>query len=454
MTTSITNYDGGIVTTPKAHVHPTSVEELQDILRQPDRHPSPVRAMGSNHSLTPCAASTGTIVSMAGLSRIVKIDPVNMTFTAQAGLQLVDAAAELRKQKLQFMLNIEIGNITLGSAACCQTKDSLDGVELGQLNSYVTGIKWVSPSGTLQEASESTNPELLPFIRASYGLAGIVYEVTFRIKPLEIIRFNYDVHRVDELTEDIIAKAIASNQSIVLWTIGGEVVIQSRNAATELKHEWLAEARRFGWNFMAAFTGRGLRDHLGGSPFGAMTERLGSGLELGFYRLLSAGGGFTLEAPDKTVNYSKTPVSARYAFTFWAFPRAAYVKNLQDYVKWAEAYHTQTGFRCNMPLGSYFIRKDTSSLLSYTHDGDIISLDPIHAVGEKEQEAWATFLKAFNDWAYQRGGIPLLNQSPFVKRAHVVAAYGDRWTKLADWLGTVDPNRRMVNEFFAELLPE
>ena len=53
----------------------------------------------------------------------------------------------LRKQKLQFMLNIEIGNITLGSAACCQTKDSLDGVELGQLNSYLTGIKWVSPVG-------------------------------------------------------------------------------------------------------------------------------------------------------------------------------------------------------------------------------------------------------------------------------------------------------------------
>ena len=149
-------------------------------------------------------------------------------------------------------------------------------------------------------------------------------------------------------------------------------------------------------------------------------ESLGTGIELGFYRLLSAGGGFTLEAPDKTVDYSKTPVSARYAFTFWAFPRAAYVKNLQDYVQWADEYYKRTGFRCNMPLGSYFIRKDTSSLLSYTYDGDIISLDPIHAVGEAEPAAWAAFLKAFNEWAHQRGGIPLLNQSPFVRKAHVV----------------------------------
>jgi len=449
---TITNYDGSIVMTPQAVVRPTSVEELQAILRQADRYPSPVRAMGSNHSLTPCAVSSGTIVSMAGLTKIVQIDPVNMTFTAQAGLQLVDAAAALRQQNLQFKLNIEIGNLTLGSAACCQTKDSLDGVELGQVNSYVTAIKWVSPSGTLEEASEDHNPDLLRLMRASYGLAGIVYEVTFRIQPLEIITFSYAVHRVADLTADIIETAIASSQSIVLWTIGDEVVIQSRTRGTELKHEWLADARRFGWSFLAAFAGRGLRDHLGGSKLGTVTEQLGSGLELGFYRLLSAGGGFTLHAPDKTINYSKTPRSARYAFTFWAFPRADYTKNLKDYVAWAEAYHTQHGFRCNMPLGSYFVRKDTSSLLSYTHDGDVISLDPIHAPGEKEQDAWAAFLRAFNDWASRRGGIPLLNQSPFVKREHVVAAYGDRWKTLSDWVRSVDPDRRMVNEFFADLL--
>ena len=159
MPTTITNYDGGIVTTPQQHVHPKTVQDLQEILRDRARYPSPVRAMGSNHSLTPCAASTGTVVSMDGFTKIVKIDTAKKTLTAQAGLQLVDAAAALRKKNLQFMLNIEIGNITLGSAACCQTKDALDGVELGQVNSYVTGIKWVSPAGELMEASHSTNPE-------------------------------------------------------------------------------------------------------------------------------------------------------------------------------------------------------------------------------------------------------------------------------------------------------
>ena len=452
MSTTITNYDGGIVTTPQQHVHPKSVQDLQEILRDRQKYPSPVRAMGSNHSLTPCAASTGTIVSMDGFTKIVKIDEAKKTLTAQAGLQLVDAAAALRKKGLQFMLNIEIGNITLGSAACCQTKDSLDGVELGQVNSYVTGIKWVSPSGELMEASEAKNPELLPYIRASYGLAGIVYEVTFTLKPLEIINFNYDVQDVKNLKDSIVKKAISQNQSIVLWTVGDNVVIQSRNKAKRLKHEFLADAREFGWNFLAAYTGRGIRDRFAGSGIDRIKEGLWSGVELAFYRLLSVGGGITLEAPDKTINYSKTPQSARYAFTFWAFPRADYVTNLKDYVKWADDYYKQTKFRCNMPLGSYFIRKDRSSLLSYTWDGDIISLDPIHAPSDREPDAWPTFLRAFNDWAHQRDGIPLLNQSPFVKKEHVVAAYGDRWKKLGEWLRTIDPDRRMVNEFFGELL--
>jgi hypothetical protein len=64
LSTTITNYDGGIVTTPQQHVHPKNVQELQEILRDRQKYPSPVRAMGSNHSLTPCAASTGTIVGM------------------------------------------------------------------------------------------------------------------------------------------------------------------------------------------------------------------------------------------------------------------------------------------------------------------------------------------------------------------------------------------------------
>jgi hypothetical protein len=168
------------------------------------------------------------------------------------------------------------------------------------------------------------------------------------------------------------------------------------------------------------------------------------------YDGLHLAGGFTLLAPDKTIDYSQTQPSGKYAFTFWAFPRSQWLGVMRDYLDFAEAHFQRTGFRCNMPLGSYHIRPDRNSLLSYTWDEEIFSIDPIHAVSDLG--AWQTFLKEFNEFAYQRKGIPLLNQSPFVERRHVQQAYGQRWTEFSAWVAAMDPKGRMVNPFFAELL--
>src|SRR6478672_517988 len=144
MKNMVRNYDGGITSSPAQLLYPGTVAEIQSILRDTGRYPGPVRAMGSYHSLTPCASSDGTIISMSGMKRIVQIDRERMTFTAEAGLQFIEASRALRAQKLQFLTNIEIGNMTLGAAASCHTKDGLDGGEFGQVGSYVTRMRWVT----------------------------------------------------------------------------------------------------------------------------------------------------------------------------------------------------------------------------------------------------------------------------------------------------------------------
>jgi len=169
------------------------------------------------------------------------------------------------------------------------------------------------------------------------------------------------------------------------------------------------------------------------------------------YSTLRLFGGITSLAPDKTIDYRKTPSSAKYAFTFWAFPRAQWLRTLKEYLEFAEQHFKSTGFRCNMPLGAYRIRRDTNSILSYTHDQEIFSIDPIHA--STDDAGWHSFLRQFNDFAYQRNGIPLLNQSPFVERKHVEAAYGQRWLDFRKWVRIMDPTGRMLNPFFADLLP-
>jgi hypothetical protein len=452
MAGQITNYDGSITASPQQLVYPDSVETIRAVLRDATRYPSPVRATGSYHSLTPCASSEGTMVKMSNMDRVLEIDEENLTITAEAGLQIIDANHALRERGMQFMTNIEIGNMTLGSAACCHSKDALDGVEFGQFNSYVVGMKWVTPAGELASATMTDNPDLLYRMRSSYGLCGIVYEVTVRIKPIEALHFTYLPRPVDELTQDEVQQIINNSEGLVCWTLGRTAIFQSRH---RIEHAGIlgslqAAARRSLWNFEAAHAGRFIDQFVHNKH---LRDALENGLfdaEKFMYSLLHAFGGITLLAPDKTVDYRSTPASAKYAFTFWTFPRSQWLSTLSGYLDFADQHFKRTGFRCNMPLGSYFIRQDKSSLLSYTQDGDMFSIDPIHA--PTDDQAWTNFLREFNEFAYQHGGIPLLNQSPLVQRKYVEAAFGTRWQEFSDWVRTLDPAGRMLNPYFAELL--
>src|SRR6516165_11429410 len=108
MRNQIVNYDGSITASPQQLVFPQSVEEIQAVMRDAGRYPGPVRAMGSHHSLTPCASSDGTVINMSRMTQDGAIDREKMTFTAQGGLQIIEASKALRTQGLQMMLNIEI----------------------------------------------------------------------------------------------------------------------------------------------------------------------------------------------------------------------------------------------------------------------------------------------------------------------------------------------------------
>jgi UDP-N-acetylenolpyruvoylglucosamine reductase len=452
MSNTVTNYDGGITSSPAQLVSPRTAAEVQAILRDSTRYPSPVRAMGSFHSLTPCASSDGTIINMAGMKRVIEIDQRKMTITAEAGLQLIEASRLLRAHGLQFITNIEIGNITLGSAACCHTKDGLDGGEFGQVSSYLTKMKWVTPSGELAEASQASDPALLHFMRSSYGLCGVVYEVTFRIKPVEAIHFTYLPRSIKKLTQRDVDDIIGRSQGLVCWTVGGRAHFQTRQHASKVGPfaSLFAAGRRRLWNDIEARAGRFIDSRIPTRPLRNMT--LGTwfaGSKL-LMTTLHLAGGARLYNPDKTIDYSKTPPAARYAFTFWAFPRDQWLDALRAYLEFSKQHRRKYGFRCNMPLGSYFIRKDTNSILSYSYDGDIFSVDPIHAYTDKA--AWDVFLKEFNEFASRRNGIPLLNQSPFVERQHVEAAYGPRWQQFSLQARQADPGRRMLNPFFDALL--
>src|SRR5690349_20125780 len=135
--------------------------------------------------------------------------------TVEAGAIYFDIAKELEKHRLQFYVNTEIGSLSAGSAACAGTKDASLPGKFGQVSSYVTSIKVVLPSGDLFEVTED-QPELIQKVRSSYGTFGIVYEVTFRVRPLIPLAVHHETFSIDDFAQRL-PELKARGQSLMFY---------------------------------------------------------------------------------------------------------------------------------------------------------------------------------------------------------------------------------------------
>ena len=109
----ITNWFGDVVSHPQVVVQANSKEDIIAVLKDPQKYPSPVRAVGSNHSTAPCGVAEGGTLIQMKMDRILNIGPDPLT--VEAGAIHIEMAKELEKRKLQFYVNTEIGSLSAGS---------------------------------------------------------------------------------------------------------------------------------------------------------------------------------------------------------------------------------------------------------------------------------------------------------------------------------------------------
>ena len=179
---TVKTWDGTWTYQPKVVAVPESAEDLVEILTDEVRFPSPVRPAGSMHSTARVNGDDGgTMVDMKAMNRILHF--TGDTVTVEAGVTYIVLAQALKERGLQPYVTTEIGNVTIGAMATAATKDSSFPGGFGQVSSYVTGVRLVTPDGRLREINERDNPDEMQIIRSSYGLFGIVYEVTMRVRP-------------------------------------------------------------------------------------------------------------------------------------------------------------------------------------------------------------------------------------------------------------------------------
>ncbi|MFW6195432.1 MAG: FAD-binding oxidoreductase [Chloroflexota bacterium] len=428
-------------------VQPKTVEEIVAVMKDSESYPSPVRAVGSNHSTTHCGVSEGgTVVDLTAMDGILEIGTDYVT--AQAGALYIDVAKKLEKHGLQFFVNVELGNLTIGSACCGGTKDASMPGEFGQVCSYAISIKLVTPSGELMEVTEE-DPELLQVMRSSYGLLGIVYEATFRVQPLQAMAVRHETYSLEQFERQL-PELINRDESMMLYLYPflDAVTVEYRRyvppSGSPNRMAW--RLRNYVWKDLAPTIGYYATHYV---PFEPLRYLIINGFNrvIQFALKLIVNSKHTLPA-DQIIRYPHTSGRSKYTFSIWAFPEEEYVEVLRKYFAFCKDYYGSRGYRCDLLNVGYRILKDTSSLFSYSYDGNVMTVDPVST----GSAGWDDFLRAYNAFCSENGGIPLFNQTKWIEPEQARKAFGDRIEKFGGYRRQYDPDGRLLNSYFAERL--
>lgn len=445
---TVTNWFGNIVSHPAVIVDATSVDDVVRVMKDPATYPAPVRAVGSNHSTAPCGVADGGTLIRMKMNQILSMGPDGLTVQADAThLQMAKA---LEAKNLQFYVNTEIGSLSAGSAACAGTKDASFPGEYGQVGSYITGVRMVLPSGDLLEVTEAATPDLMQKVRSSYGLFGIICEVTYQVRPLTPMH----VHHTTYSLEDFISalpdlKALGYSIMYYFFPFEDKITVEFRKynpGAT-------GEPNRAAW---------ALRNHIWGTSgpkFGHDTEQNVSipSLRYSIIDTFNAAWRLQLETlvtsdytipGDQIIDYPPVSNDSRYTFSLFAFPEETFPAAITDFFAFCKSYYQQKGYRSNLLYVGYRIAQDRKSLLSYSWDGNVMTLDPVSTANP----GWDDFLVAYNQFCVQRLGRGLPNQTPGLTAAMLQQACGDRLQTLKAARAQFDPDNRLLNDYFRQLL--
>jgi hypothetical protein len=448
---TVTNWFGDLVSHPRVVVEATSVDDIVKILKDPDKYPSPVRAVGSNHSTAPVGvAEGGTLIRMAGMNRIVEIGKDKVT--VQAGAIAIDVAHELEKHGMQFYVNTEIGSLSVGSASLAGTKDASMPGEFGQVGSYIKRIKMVLPSGELLDVGEDDQPELMQKIRSSYGTFGIVYEATYAIKPIVPMAVRHETFSLKDFLDKLPALK-ASGESLMYYIFPFEdlITVEFRHydpaaAGKPDRHVW--PLRNYMWATAGPLFCAQVEANIADRD--VRYQVIDGFCALWRFKLENLVRSGNTVATDQIIHYPPVSDGSRYTFSLWAFPEEIYPAVLPAYFEFAKKYDTDNKYRNNMLYVGYRILQDRQALLSYSWDGNVMTIDPVSTANP----GWKTFLPAYNQFCSDNGGLPLINQTPMLTPGLVEKALGDRWKQFGEARKTFDPGNRLLNDYFKQLLGE
>jgi FAD/FMN-containing dehydrogenase len=307
----------------------------------------------------------------------------------------------------------------------------------------------VLPSGELLTVTDD-QPELMRKVRSSYGMFGVIYEVTYRIRPLLPMAVHHKTFQTAEFVKALPElKALGYSMMFYLFPFDDQVTVEFRkyNPAAQgepERHQWAL--RNYLWGTSGPRFAHDAEQDIEDPK--VRYQMVDSFNALWRWKLENLIRSDYTSPPDQIIRYPPVSNESRYTFSLFAFPEEIYPTVLPACFQFCRDYYQQQKYRSNMLCVGYRIEQDQQALLSYSHDGAVMTFDPVST----GNPGWKTFLDAFNVFCGDRGGIPLFNQTYGITRALAWKAFGDRLKDFEETRKSFDPGGRLLNDYFRDIL--
>jgi FAD/FMN-containing dehydrogenase len=190
------NWGVSRTTKPAVYVEPTSYSDVQAVVADDKRFPTPIGPVGSISSVTSTMVNDGgTMLCTRKLDDVLGLErDVNgrQIVRVQAGCRLKKLNSWLQARGMEVPFQAEIGEAMVGSVAVGDTKDSsLNGP--GYFSAHVVALTYVDDKGQLRTLSDHKDGAAFYEFKCSFGLGGIVVECQIEVRPATLCRSDVSV---------------------------------------------------------------------------------------------------------------------------------------------------------------------------------------------------------------------------------------------------------------------
>src|SRR6201994_1346474 len=175
------NWAGTATADPARRAWPRSTEEIGQAIMGAAKDGLIVRALGSGHSFTPAAATSGVALDLSSWAGIVGADLDSGLVTVRSGTTIRELNGALDTLGLAMANLGDIDAQTVSGAISTGTHGT--GAAHGGIATQVAGLELVLADGSAISCSPDEGPDFFSAARGAIGALGVLSTVTLQCVP-------------------------------------------------------------------------------------------------------------------------------------------------------------------------------------------------------------------------------------------------------------------------------